>query len=152
MAKTERILMKQKVNVTQNLIDYWKRNMGTYLRNLIHAPFLYMEDYGTIFEHQNRTFEIYGMTENGHVILREFFDNEHFYWECTLSFVQMKLNRYNHEFINDGVTKYRPMPYETHKLYLPPQKASRKKQEEEESTELETVQFVEDEYKEESEN
>lgn len=155
MAKNDRPLMRQKVNVSETLIQSWKRNMNHELRQVIHAPLLEMEDYGKSFEHQERTFEIFGMTDNGHMMLREMVDGEPFYWECTIHFVQMKLGRFNHEYITvNGIKTTRQMDYEVHKLLLPPQKATRKKavEEEEPEQEVEMVQYSEDDYTEETEN
>jgi hypothetical protein len=152
MAKNDRPLMRQKVNVHQTLIDSYKRNMAHELRNVIHKSLLQIEDYGTSFEHQDRTFEIFGFTENSHVILREMHEGEPFYWECTQAFVQMKLGRKNHLYTTiAGFKTTVPMDYEIAALLLPPVRATRKKVQEEEAEdlpkdEIETVVFVEDEY------
>lgn len=152
MAKNDRPLMRQKVNVHQSLIDSYKKNMAHELRNVIHKSLLEIEDYGTSFEHQDRTFEIFGFTENGHVILREMQDGEYFFWECTQAFVQMKLGRKNHLYTTiAGFKTTVPMDYDIAQLLLPPVRATRKKVQEEEPEDLpkdefETVVFVEDEY------
>jgi len=150
-------LMRQKVNVNETLIQYWKKLMTHELRNLVHAPLLEMEDYGLAFEHQNRTFEIFGMTENSHMILREMMDGEPYYWECTRQFVQMKLGRKNGRFITvAGQTTTIPMDYEIGRLYLPPIRATRRKavaeEEETEKSEFEFIEYNETDYSKESES
>jgi hypothetical protein len=156
MAANSRLLMRQKVNVPQSLIDSYKKNMEHELRNLIHGSLLYVEDYGSKFEHQERTFEVFGFTENGHVILREFHEGEPYYWECTQAFVQMKLGRKNQMFTTiGGIRTTIPMDYETHQLLLPPIRATRKKVQEEPEDlpkdEFETVVYNDDEHAEEPE-
>jgi hypothetical protein len=158
MATTNsRPLMRRKVNVNETLIQYWKKLMGIELRHLIHAPLLEMEDYGLAFKHQDRTFEIFGMTENGHMMLREMVDGEPNYWECTRHFVQMKLDRrYVKWETIAGMSTTIPMDYDTNKLLLPPQRATRRKavaeEEEIEKPEFELIEYTETDYSSETED
>jgi len=158
MATTNsRPLMRRKVNVNETLIQYWKKLMGIELRHLVHAPLLEMEDYGLAFEHQGRTFEIFGMTENGHMMLREMVEGEPNYWECTRHFVQMKLGRKYVKWVTiAGISTTIPMDYETTRLLLPPQRATRRKavaeEEEVEKSEFEFVEYTETDYSTEKED
>jgi hypothetical protein len=152
-----RPLMRQKVNVHSTLLEHYKKNMAHDLRNVIHKSLLNFEDYGLSFEHQGRNFEIYGFTENSHVILREIVNEESFYWECTQAFVQMKLGRINYRYVKvAGKPITIPMDYEIAQLLLPPVRATRKKAQEEEEDlpkdELETVTYTDDDYTEENED
>lgn len=152
-----RPLMRQKVNVNQELLESYKRNMAHELRNVIHKSPLEFSDYGRAFVHKERTFEIFGFTENSHVILREMHEGNPFYWECTQSFVQMKLDLKNHAYTEiAGMKTMVPMDFDTAQLLLPPVRATRRKVQEEEPEDLpkdefDTVVFVEDDYTEEPE-
>jgi hypothetical protein len=98
-----------------------------------------------------------GFTENSHVILREMHEGNPYYWECTQSFVQMKLDRKNYMYTEvAGMKTMVPMEFEIAQLLLPPVRATRRKAQEEEPEDLpkdefETVVFVEDEHVEELE-
>ena len=80
-----RPLMRQKVNVGQELLESYKRNMAHELRNVIHKSPLEFSDYGRAFEHKERTFEIFGFTENSHVILREMHEGNPLFIELPAS-------------------------------------------------------------------
>jgi hypothetical protein len=116
-------LMRQKINVTPDMIFHWKRCMDINLRCLITKHLLTQKDYGNTFVHQDRTFQIVGMGEGRNVMLRETRDEGVFYWECTRHFVQMKLGRFNEEFYQVPKKKRlltREIPYANYQMYLPP--------------------------------
>jgi hypothetical protein len=95
---------------------------------MVHGSLLEKEDLFTKFEHQDREFEIVGMGEGRSLMLRETREEGVFYWECTRHFVQMKLNRYNQEFIKvegKGKTILQPIGYSDTELLLAPLKAKR---------------------------
>jgi hypothetical protein len=160
--KEERQLMRQKINISDILIESWKSNYLHDIRHMIHPSLMKEEDLGTIFEHQGRTFEILGMSIGGSIMLRETREEGVFYWECTRQFVQLKLERYNREFFKiNGKLMTRDIPYPEIKLYLAPLNRKLKKEElvddgytdENEDELMETeIQYVEDDYDNESED
>lgn len=162
--KEERQLMRQKINVSDVLIESWKANYLHDIRHMIHPSLMKPEDIGTTFEHQGRTFEILGMSIGGSLMLRETREEGVFYWECTRQFVQLKLERFNQEFFKiKGKLMTRDISYPEVKLYLAPLNRKLKKEEEpvddrytdeyyEEDESVEKVSFVEDSYDDEIEN
>jgi hypothetical protein len=127
--KNDRALMRQRINVSPALLNKWVENYLFDIRHIIHGSLLKAEDIGTKFEHQERTFEIVGMGESRAVMLREVREEGTFYWETTRHFVQMKLERFNQEFVKaSGTSKtvLRDLPYDVNQLLLAPVKASRK--------------------------
>jgi hypothetical protein len=130
--KEERQIMRQKVNVSDVLIESWKANYLHDIRNLIHPSLMEKEDLGKTFEHQGRTFEIVGMSTGGTLMVRETREEGIFYWECTRQFVQMKLQRFNKEFYKLlGKLQTRMISYPENKLFLAPLNKRAKKEEEE---------------------
>jgi hypothetical protein len=121
--REEKQLMRQKVNVTEPLIRLWQEYFMDDIRSIIHASLMQPDDIGKTFEHQNRTFEIVGMTISKTIVLREIREEGTFYWECTRHFVQMKLERFNEEFYSVPKKKRmstRLIPYQDHQMFLPP--------------------------------
>jgi hypothetical protein len=144
--KEERQLMRQKINVTDALIQSWKAYYLNDIRHLIHPSLMKEEDIGSTFEHQGRTFEIVGMSFGGTLMLRETCEEGIFYWECTRSFVQMKLGRFNQEFFKvKGKLMTRDIAYPEPKMYLSPLNRKPKKEE------VEVEDQYTDEYEEENE-
>lgn len=129
---TPRELMRQKINVSPTLIEYYEKMYDLSVRNLINKWLLKKEDRGTTFEYKGRIFTIVGMTENEHCILSEIIDGTTVYWECTAHFVQYSLRRFYTEWIKMPNGKYmdRAKIYENSKLHLPLHKSRRKKKEE----------------------
>lgn len=156
--KEERQLMRQKVNISEVLIESWKANYLHDIRNMIHPSMMEETDLGTTFEHQNRHFEIIGLTISGTLMLRETREEGIFYWEATRSFVQMKLGRLNKEFYKvAGKLQTREIPYQESKLYLAPLNHRIKKEEqpevdnqyvdsEDDDAEIVTSAYVEESY------
>lgn len=125
---TDRVLMRQKINISPVLLNKWKDNYLFDIRQMVHGSLLEKTDLYTTFEHQERTFEIVGMGEGRSLMLRETRSEGVFYWECTRQFVQMKLERYNQEFLKvegSGKTRLSPIPYTESELLLAPLKARR---------------------------
>jgi hypothetical protein len=121
--REEKQLMRQKVNATDTLINRWQEYYMDDIRHIIHASMMRPEDLGKTFEHQERTFEIIGMTLSKTIVLRETRSEGIFYWECTRHFVQMKLGRFNEEFYQVPKKKRlltREIPYANYQMYLPP--------------------------------
>jgi len=58
---SERLLMRQRVNATPALLKLWVENYKFDIRNIVHGSLLEVEDIGTKFEHQERTFKIIGI-------------------------------------------------------------------------------------------
>lgn len=127
MAK-ERELMRQKINVTPVLSAHYQDQLNVYTQNLITKYLLGVDDIGTEFTHNGRTFKIHGMTANEHMVVTEEIEGNLIYWECSAHFVQMKLDRKYVEWKDLG-GKSTPIEkdYEPLKMYLPILKASRKK-------------------------
>jgi hypothetical protein len=156
--KEERVIMRQKINITDALIEQYVKYYREDIRHLIHPSLMKMEDIGTTFEHQNRTFEIVGMTFGGTLMVRESREEGVFYWECTRQFVQMKLGRFNQEFFKVmGKLQTREIGYPENKYYLAPLNMKPKKEEEEEIVQQneeqpELVSYQDDNYDEENEN
>jgi hypothetical protein len=127
MAK-ERELMRQKINVTPVLSAHYQDQLNVYTQNLITKYLLGVDDIGTEFTHNDRTFKIHGMTANEHMVVTEEIEGNLIYWECSAHFVQMKLDRKYVEWKDLG-GKSTPIEkdYEPLKMYLPILKASRKK-------------------------
>ena len=143
---TERSLMRQRVNVSPVLLNHWQNMYLFDIRNVVHGSLMKPEDLGTTFEHQGRTFEIVGMGESRLIILRECREEGIFFWECTRHFVQMKLERYNQQFIHvEGTKKSQlvPMSYDNNQLFLAPLKTRRKAKP---IGEIEVLEEVEDEF------
>jgi hypothetical protein len=126
--KNERALMRQRINVTPTLLQKWKDNYLFDIRHVIHGSLMQPEDIGTVFEHQERQFEIIGMGESRAIMLKETRSEGTFFWETTRHFVQLKLERFNKAFVKaPGTSKtiLRDMPYEESQLLLAPIKARR---------------------------
>lgn len=126
--KNDRALMRQRINVTPTLLQKWKDNYIFDIRNVVHGSIMENEDLGTIFEHQERSFEIIGMGESRAIMLKETRSEGIFYWETTRHFVQLKLERFNRAFVKaTGTSKtiLRDMPYDESQLLLAPMKARR---------------------------
>ena len=85
---TDRVLMRQKINISPVLLNKWKENYLFDIRQMVHGSILEKDDLYTTFEHQERTFEIVGMGEGRSLMLRETREEGVFYWECTRQFVQ----------------------------------------------------------------
>jgi len=158
---TQRDLMRQKVNVSPELIAYWEKCMDFNLRQIINRWLIKKEERGQSFEYQGRTFTLIGMTENEHCMLSETIDGVTAYWEATPHFVQMCMGKFYFEWVKlpNGLTTTRTKNYETNRLYLPSHKATRKKKQEDPEPEEEyvdyneeytTESFVEDTYDDES--
>lgn len=138
-------LMRQKVNVTPGTVKSWEDEFRFFHRQPIHVSLLSVEDLTKTFTHQDREFTLIGMTANGHCMVTENVDGQLIYWECTRHFVQFKWERKNYQWVEiAGIRTTVPKDYETHKLNLPPIKATRKKpQQEEPAEELDTVEYSE---------
>jgi len=94
MAKSENVLMTQKVNVTPELIQHWRYCMNEETKHLINKYLLRIDDCDvTTFKIKNRTFVLIGMVNGGNCILREDSKEGLIYWECSASLVQHKLGR-----------------------------------------------------------
>jgi|NOAtaT_7_FD_contig_41_865726_length_1148_multi_3_in_0_out_0_3 hypothetical protein len=148
----DRPLMRQRVNVSEVLINKWKENYLFDIRHVIHQIPLEKEHLNQTFEHQGRTFELIGMGEGRTLMLRETRTEGTFYWECTRQFVQSKFGLFNKEFVSvAGTTKtiLRDLPYSETELLLAPLKVSRKKatveETEEPVNEFEQIEDYEDE-------
>jgi len=148
----DRPLMRQRVNVTETLINKWVENYLFDIRHVIHQIPLEKEHLNQTFEHQGRTFELIGMGESRSIMLRETRSEGTFYWECTRQFVQMKFGLFNKEFVSvAGTSKtiLKDLPYSETELLLAPLKVSRRKSEKEEETEtvneFEQIEDYEDE-------
>jgi hypothetical protein len=144
---SERLLMRQRVNATPALLKLWVDNYKFDIRNIIHGSLLKVEDIGTTFEHQERTFKIIGMGESRLVMLEEITEEGTFHWECTRHFVQLKLERYNQEFVYfEGHKKSQliDMSYDMNQLLLAPLKNRRKIKPIEEIETLEETESFED--------
>ena len=149
--------MRRKINVSEHLLKSWKELYLHDIRNLIQPSLMKPEDLGTTFEHQDRHFEIIGMTIGGTLMLREMVNGESIYWECTRYFVQHKLRRFNLEFFKvNGKLQTREIGYPEVKLLLAPlNKRAKVQQTEEENDDInfndepEMEVFVEDNYKDE---
>lgn len=130
--KEERSIMRQKINITDALIEQYKRYYIEDIRHLIHPSLMEEKDIGEKFIHNNREFEILGMTFGGNLMVRETREDGVFYWECTRQFVQMKLGRFNKEYFRAaGKLQSRVIPYPENKYYLMPLNMKPKKEEEE---------------------
>jgi hypothetical protein len=126
--KTDRALMRQRINVTPTLLQKWKDNYIFDIRNLVHGSLMENEDLGTTFKHQEREFEIIGMGESRAIMLKETRPEGIFYWECTRHFVQLKLERFNKSFIKCPITNRTTLhniSYDESQLLLAPMKARR---------------------------
>jgi hypothetical protein len=78
-------------------------------------------------------------------MLRETREEGVFYWECTRQFVQMKLERYNQEFLTvEGSSKtiLSPIAYNDSELLLAPLKARRGRRPAETEDEVNTEESV----------
>lgn len=153
MSNTDRPLMRQKINVTDQLINKWKSNYEFHNRNLINSSLMKTEDLYKTFEHQARNFEIIGMGEADVIMLREYNPIGVFYWEASRKFVQMKLSKFNREFLRlpNGKVQMIDIAYEETQLLLPPRGKKRisKTQKEDSSEDLEfdgNSNVVEDEH------
>lgn len=142
---TEKPLMRRKINVSASQLAKWKSEYLFDIRNLINQSYLTEDDLGTTIEHQNREFQIIGMGESNHIMLKEIVNGESVYWECTRYFVQMKLERFNKEYkkLPGGKTTLIDIPYETSKLLLPP-KGKKSKAKKEEADEIENESDLSD--------
>jgi hypothetical protein len=130
--KEERIIMRQKTNVTDVLIEQYKHYYLEDIRHLIHPSLMTPEDIGVKFTHNDREFEILGMTFGGALMVRETREEGEFYWECTRPFVQMKLGRFNKEYFRAaGKLQTRVIAYPENKYYLMPLNMKPKKEEQE---------------------
>ena len=126
--KNDRVLMRQRINATPALLKKWKDNYLFDIRHVIHGSLMKVEDLGTVFEHQERQFEIIGMGESRAIMLKETHPEGIFYWETTRHFVQLKLERFNKAFIKapgTSRTTLQNMSYEENQLLLAPMKARR---------------------------
>ena len=126
---TDRPLMRQKVNVSPELLEKWNYEYLFDIRNMINGSLLKPEDIGTTFTHQERTFEIVGMGNGRTVMLRETREEGVFYWETTRYFVQQSLERFNQAFtkLPNGKTIFTNMTYEPSQLVLAPKNNRRRK-------------------------
>lgn len=148
---SERVLMRQKVNISPVLLEKWKANYLFDIRQMVHGSLLEKEDLGTKFIHQDREFEIVGMGEGRSLMLRETRAEGVFYWETTRAFVQLKLERFNQQFVKvEGTSKtiLQPIGYSDSELLLAPLKAKRgpakKVTEDDEETPIYIDEFEED--------
>lgn len=142
---TDRVLMRQKINISPVLLNKWKENYLFDIRQMVHGSILEKDDLYKTFEHQERTFEIVGMGEGRSLMLRETREEGVFYWECTRQFVQMKLERYNQEFLTvEGSSKtiLSPIAYNDSELLLAPLKARRGRRPAETEDEVNTEEPV----------
>lgn len=141
MAKLDRPLMRQKINVSSALLKKWKFDYHFHVRNIINPSLLKSKDFGTTFEHQGRVFEIIGMGESDSIMLRETRDEGIFYWECTKSFVQFKLGRFNKSYqkLPNGKTILVDIPYEENQLFLHLKERKSTKNHDEDENELESM-------------
>jgi hypothetical protein len=140
---TDRPLMRQKVNITESLMKKYKDNYFFHIRQLIHSSFMKPEDLYTTFEHQERVFEIIGLTDSDTMMLRECREEGVFFWECQRYFVQMKLGRFNSAFDKENSTRgnsiWIPMEYTQAQLLLPPKPRKRRRKVTEEEHNQEEV-------------
>lgn len=122
------ILMKQKINVTPNILSYWKSNMNRSLNTILHKYLLESSDYGQTFLHQGRMFRFIGMTSSEYAMLEEFDEGNLYYWMCKMEFVQLKLNRFYQSYKKvKGIKVYTDEPYSDKDLYLPKEREIRAK-------------------------
>jgi len=139
-----RPLMRQKTNITPAIIEKWVYEYKFDIRHVIHESQMKEEDLGAKFKHNDREFEIVGMGNMRTIMLRETREEGVFYWEASRHFVQMKLERFNREYVKlpNGKTRLVNMLYTDNQLLLPPKNNKRKtksKDEEIPEDELETV-------------
>lgn len=114
---SDSILMKQRVNVTDEILEKWLSNLKKNSSSII-SKFLIKPDHiGKLIEFKTedeiRSFKIIGMTEGDHVILEEINDGSKLFWECTYQLVQYKLGLANHD-LEDGEV----VPYTDSQLYI----------------------------------
>lgn len=142
-ARKEQDLMRQKVNVSDVLLQHWKENFLFHHRNMVNGSLLKQEDLGTEFEFKDRRFKIIGMTFTGTMMVEEIREEgkQPIYWECARYFVQFCLGRFISEFFKiKGKSLTRPRDYARHELLLPPIAALKKMKVEKEEEETQEQQ------------
>lgn len=115
---SDSVLMKQRVNVTNEILIEWSDNLNKQVSSIIskflikpiHINKLIKFDVGG----NERSFKIIGMSENEHIILEEILNTGIVYWECTYQLVQYKLGLFNRELIGS----YEIIPYTDSQLYI----------------------------------
>lgn len=97
---SDSILMKQRINVTNEILEKWYSNLKKNSSSVISKLLIKPEHIGKLIEFKTgddtRLFKIIGMTEGDNIILEEFYDNLKLYWECTYQLVQFKLGLFNY--------------------------------------------------------
>jgi hypothetical protein len=127
--RKDRDLMRQKSNVSPELLKHWEGNYTHFHRNLINPSLLKQEDIGLEFEYKGRKFKIIGMTSIWTMTVEEIREPgmKPVYWECTRHFVQFALGRKINEYFKiKGKIHERPRDYDAVQLYLPPISVLRK--------------------------
>jgi hypothetical protein len=165
--RKDRDLMRQKVNVTEELLTDWTKNYVAYHSNVITESLLKNEDLGTEIVHKDRRFKIIGMTQTGSIMLLETTEGierygEPIYWETTRYFVQFCLDRKILEYFKiQGALLTRPRDYVPLSLYLPPMSQLKKAKVEKDEMQNDLVEaeaqpkietYEEDNYSEETED
>jgi hypothetical protein len=140
--KKDRDLMRQKVNVSDVLLNHWEGNYRHFHRNIVNPSLLKLEDIGNTFEFKGRKFKIIGMTFVWTMIVEEIREPNQapVYWECSRYFVQFCLDRKVQEYFKlKGKLHSRPRDYRQIDLFLPPISVMKKiKLEKEEEEVLDT--------------
>jgi hypothetical protein len=121
--RKDRDLMRQKSNVSPELLKHWEGNYTHFHRNLINPSLLKQEDLGLEFEYKGRKFKIIGMTAIWTMTVEEIREPgmKPVYWECSRHFVQFALGRKIQEYFKiKGKIHERPRDYDAVQLYLSP--------------------------------
>lgn len=118
---SESIWMKQRVNITPQILENWQKEFKRQTSAIISKFLLKEKHLGQkipfIEEDESvRYFTIMGMTDQEHIILEEELNGTIFYWECTYQLTQFKLGLYNksYEEREDSVE----IPYTDSQLHL----------------------------------
>ena len=114
---SDSVLMKQRVNVTDEILEKWLRNLKKQTSSIISKFLVKQSHIGQYIEFESergiRKFKIIGLSENEHIILEELCDDVKMLWECTYQLVQYKLGLFNHDLESGEV-----VPYTDSQLYI----------------------------------
>lgn len=114
---SDSLLMKQRINVTDEILENWLSNLKKNSSSIISKFLIKPEHIGKLIEFgagdEIRSFKIIGMTEGDHIILEEINDTIKLFWECTYQLAQYKLGLFNHD-LEDG----KVVPYIDNQLYI----------------------------------
>lgn len=110
-------LMKQRINVTDEILENWLSNLKKNSSLIISKFLIKPEHIGKLIEFgtgdEIRLFKIIGMTNSDNIILEEINDTIKLFWECTYQLAQYKLGLFNHD-LGDG----KVVPYIDNQLYI----------------------------------